>query len=132
MIPLPADGAQETIERAKRFWSGDNPIQILVPADMKTQSKFEFRVPADLPVPTEEPKPLPPKTTPPASEDGSRASLDRETNLYRTATLVLQESAAKTPPEIRVEVTPNGILLFCDDEEALDRFENLLRKLYET
>ncbi|MCP4813800.1 MAG: hypothetical protein GY888_14935, partial [Planctomycetaceae bacterium] len=32
-------------------------------------------------------------------------------------------------PEIRVELTPNGILVYCEDKEVLDRFEQLLRQI---
>ncbi len=150
LIPLPPEDARQAVEQLKRFWPGDNPIRILVPTngDHGDSSRFEFRTPAEKPV---DEKPATDKQRPadtPAPKDPKRergASAGLERSIYRTATMVTiadepdtsSESASATggknddqpAPEIRVEVTPNGVLLYCDDEEALDRFEQLLRTL---
>ncbi|MDE0735928.1 MAG: hypothetical protein OSB47_08900, partial [Pirellulaceae bacterium] len=39
------------------------------------------------------------------------------------------EKPKSANPEIRVELTPNGILVYCEDKEVLDRFEQLLRQI---
>jgi hypothetical protein len=37
------------------------------------------------------------------------------------------DPSADVPPEIRVAITPNGLLIASDDKDALDKFEELLR-----
>ncbi len=91
-----------------------------------------------------------PDAAPKQDADPERKAQATGESVYRTAALVLQsdnattsdenaksetgteqedQAAKKAAPEIRVEVTPNGVLIYCDDEDALDKFEQLLRTL---
>ncbi len=157
LIPLPPEEAAQALEQLKRFWPGDNPIRILVPGRTNGGSRFEFRTPAagerSEPVKRREDEgvPLP---TDKKSEGGNDKSASESPKFGRHDVMVAFQQpgdanssggkeeisenqstgagtsqSSKAAPEIRVEITDNGVLVYCDDEEALDRFEQLLRTL---
>ncbi len=157
LIPLPPEDAAQALEQLKRFWPGDNPIRILVPGGTSRGSRFEFRTPAagersqpsERREGTEAPSPTGKKSEggndksasegpmfgrhdmmvafqQPGDADSSGAT---EETLENQSTGAGTSESSKAAPEIRVEITDNGVLVYCDDEEALDRFEQLLRTL---
>lgn len=170
LLPYTGGSALEAVQRAERFWTGDNQIRIVTPLESEDSSLFELRETTPKPLPEEEtPKPAAePKSqrdtqlSPPANRSKAVSSekplekktkpSDKTTQISAGVHFVSQlQAPAKKPaqapaaqqapqepskggekpknPEIRVEMTPNGILVYCEDTEVLDRFEQLLRQI---
>ena len=170
LLPYTGSSALEAVQRAERFWTGDNQIRIVTPLESEDSSLFELRettpkpLPEDqTPKPAAEPesqrdtqlsppenrskavsseKPLEKKTKPSDKTTQISAGLHFVSQLQAPAKKPAQAPAAQQAPqepsqggekpknpEIRVEMTPNGILVYCEDTEVLDRFEQLLRQI---
>jgi type II secretory pathway component GspD/PulD (secretin) len=136
VLPYTGDRAIEAVERAERFWQGNNRIRVVTP-ETRTESTIDQRETNPKPEP-----PNPPRTTP--EETNIRAqtlkktasSLPPELTSFVTTQLEQQVPAPKTDAfpglsgdEIRVEVTSEGIIIYSNDLQALDAFEAIVRRL---
>jgi len=129
ILPFSGKSAEDALNRAERFWTGENTIRIVKPED-RTESGIQKRT-------TEEPE----KATPPVAEPAPIRPTKADT-LEKSAGLqdgglqfvssALQDGETITSAlgnDIVVELTAEGIIIASDDTEALDRFESLLRQL---
>ena len=165
LLPYTGGSALEAVQRAERFWTGDNQIRIVTPLESEDSSLFELKETTPKPLPENE-KPEPavepenqkdtrrgsPANRPKAVNSEKRPAAKVKTTDKTTQTAAgvhfvsqLQAPAKQPPaaapqapaaapgkaknPEIRVEMTPNGLLVYCEDTEVLDRFEQLLRQI---
>lgn len=136
ILPYTGDRAIEAVERAERFWQGNNRIRIVTP-ETRTESTIEQRQTNPNPEP-----PIPPRTKP--EETNIRAQTLKKTasslppalTSFVATQLEQQDPAPKTNAfpglsgdEIRVEVTGEGIIIYSNDLQALDAFEAIVRRL---
>ena len=129
ILPFSGKSAEDALNRAERFWTGENTIRIVKPED-RTESGIQKRT-------TEEPE----KETPPAIQPApirptkadtleKSAGLQDESLQFISSTLQDGETITSAlGNDIVVELTAEGIIIASDDTEALDRFESLLRQL---
>ncbi|HIN52832.1 MAG TPA: hypothetical protein EYM79_00855, partial [Planctomycetes bacterium] len=138
ILPYTGDRAIEAVERAERFWQGNNRIRIVTP-ETRSESTIEQRQTNPKPVPIVPPQDTPAETNIRAQTlEKTARSLPPELTQFVTAQLE-QQDAPKTPEtkpfpglsddEIRVEVTSEGIILYSNDLQALDAFESIIRRL---
>ena len=175
LLPYTGNSALEAVQRAERFWTGDNQIRIVTPLESKDSSLFELRETSPEPAPQND---RPEPTVDPENQRDTRRSpaanrpkavsteqqpkqetkaTDKTTQTLNSLHFVSQlQAPAKQPaqppvvspqapvrtaqppatapgksknPEIRVEMTANGLLVYCEDTAVLDRFEQLLRQI---
>ena len=129
ILPFSGKSAEDALNRAERFWTGENTIRIVKPED-RSESGIQKRT-------TEEPE----KETPPALQPGPirptkadtlKKSAGLQDNGLQFISSAVQEGETITSAlgnDIVVELTAEGIIIASDDTEALDRFESLLRQL---
>ena len=138
ILPYTGDRAIEAVERAERFWQGNNRIRIVTP-ETRSESTIEQRQTNPKPAPIDPPRDTPAETNIRAQTlQKTASSLPPELTQFVTAQLE-QQDPSKTPEtkpfpglsddEIRVEVTSEGIILYSNDLKALDAFEGILRRL---
>jgi type II secretory pathway component GspD/PulD (secretin) len=136
ILPYTGDRAIEAVERAERFWQGNNRIRIVTP-ETRTESTIEQRQTNPKPEP-----PVPPRTTPEETKIRAQTlkktatSLPPELTSFVTTQLEQQDPTPNTNAfpglsgdEIRVEVTSEGIIIYSNDLQALDAFEAIVRRL---
>lgn len=108
LLPLRGSQAETILQTAAKFWREPNPIMFFPSTEVPKNETAE-RIPAG-----EEETPVQAKPAAP-SETGSQAP--------RMLTTFTESQA----PMIRCQMTPRGLLIQCDDDKALDKFENHLR-----
>ncbi|MDC0574327.1 hypothetical protein OAO39_00190 [Pirellulaceae bacterium] len=136
ILPYTGDRAVEAVERAERFWQGNNRIRVVTP-ETRTDSTIEQRQTNPKPEP-----PSPPQTTPEETKIRAQtlkktaSSLPPDLTSFVTTQLEQQDPGPKTNAfpglsgdEIRVEVTSDGIIIYSNDLQALDAFEAIVRRL---
>ena len=136
ILPYTGDRAIEAVERAERFWQGNNRIRIVTP-ETRTESTIDQRQTNPKPEPPVPPRPTPEETNIRAQTLKKTAStLPPELTSFVTAQLEQQDPAPETSAfpglsgdEIRVEVTSEGIIIYSNDLQALDAFEAIVRRL---
>jgi len=128
ILPFSGKSAEDALNRAERFWTGENKIRIVKPED-RTESGIQKRT-------TEEPKgdtgPAEPPSLRPTKTDTLEKSASTQKSNVQFVSSALQDSKTITSAlgnDIVVELTAEGIIIASDDTEALDRFESLLRQL---
>lgn len=130
ILPYSGKNAEDALNRAERFWTGQNKIRIVRPED-RGDSGIQKRT-------TEEPEPTPPPATDTPELNPTKTDvLQKSANTGSGADVQFVSSTfqdGKTITsgignDILVELTPDGIIIASDDTEALDRFESLLRQL---
>lgn len=130
ILPFSGDSAIDAVNRANRFWTGENRIQVITPENRK-ESTIDQRTPdtqeEDLPPATSS------DTTPAAPTTGVKKPSDTVTGGPRLMHFVSQnpaeELALNAGSDIIVEITKDGIIIASNDLEALDKFEAILRQL---
>lgn len=103
-FPLTGDAATKALETAARFWDAGNPIFFYATDGDEGSGPSERVLTGDLP---SELAPLPQV----ASEPRAR---------------VLTKSMVESKPAVRIQQTNQGLLMQCQDSEALDQLEALL------
>ncbi|MBT4693228.1 MAG: hypothetical protein HOB73_07790 [Planctomycetaceae bacterium] len=138
ILPYTGDKAIEAVERAERFWQGNNRIRIVTP-ETRTESTIEQRQTNPKLKPTVPPQDKPAETNIRAQTMKKTANvLPPELTRFVTAQLEQQDTPRDpatsafpglTGDEIRVEVTSEGIIIYSNDLQALDAFEAIVRRL---
>ncbi|MEM9587877.1 MAG: secretin N-terminal domain-containing protein [Planctomycetota bacterium] len=109
VIPIKGAAAIEALETGARFWRRSNPI-LLFPSSQAVDAKSSERV-----VGEDDPKPDP-------------AYLASTANpIAASAARMLGGRPDSDSPMIRCQITPQGLVLQCDDASALDAFEEHLQ-----
>lgn len=141
VLPFTGGSALEAIQRAERLWTGRNPIRMNIPAEASGPGNIQLKSLGT--EPRAEPpageadsqdKPSMPAPTRDTSGQSNRSRVTRASTPAMDYQFVAQDTGEEPSPsdqsyaEIRVEVTPAGIVIASDDEEALDRFEDLVRR----
>ena len=107
IIPVKGAQAVKAIEAAARFWKGENSI-IFYPSPVSQDKQVKERVIAD------------DKNSPPAAEQ-------EKDNQPLGAGRILSKKLNAEKPSIQIQITDRGILLECEDADALSQFEEILR-----
>jgi len=128
ILPFSGKSAEDALNRAERFWTGENKIRIVKPED-RTESGIQKRT-------TEEPKgetvPAEPPSIRPTKADTLENSASTPKGNVQFVSSAQRDGRTITSAlgnDIVVELTADGIIIASDDTEALDRFESLLRQL---
>ena len=130
ILPFSGQSAEDALERAGRFWTGENKIRLVTPSD-RGESNIQKRT-------TEEPQEQtePPTTDSPAVKPTKTEALNKSAKTddgkIQFISSSLQDDntiTSRIGNDIVVELTPDGIIIASDDTDALDRFESLLRQL---
>ncbi|MEO2017895.1 MAG: secretin N-terminal domain-containing protein, partial [Fuerstiella sp.] len=108
ILPFRGKQAEQILTTAAKFWRAPNPI-FYYPSPEITQPENTERVVNDESLKTE------PVTWSPNSDVPNARLLTKLTN--------------SQTPAIRCQLTPRGLLLQCEDTEALDQFEQHLRTI---
>ena len=111
IIPIKGKQAEKLLETAARFWRGNNPV-LLFPSAVTTDDAPKERVVADA------------GTDKMKFDDlfGGQARSNIGVRL-------LTSSLRGTGEPIRCQMTPNGLLMQCEDVKALDNFEAHFRSI---
>lgn len=130
ILPFSGDSAIDAVNRANRFWTGENRIQLITPEDRKN-STIDQRTPENR---EDDSTPAPPSDDPPAAPTTDiNKQNDTVTGGPRLMHFVSQnptdEPALNVGSDIIVEITEDGIIIASNDIEALDKFEAILRQL---
>ena len=133
ILPFSGNSAIDAVNRANRFWTGGNKIQIVTPEDRKA-STIDQRTPKSEQTPAQ---PTPPSTqddnAPAAPTTGVKAGTNVVKGGVRLMHFVSQnpadDAADVLGSDIIVEITNDGIIIASNDLEALDKFETILRQL---
>ncbi|HAL12218.1 MAG TPA: hypothetical protein DCP67_00280, partial [Planctomycetaceae bacterium] len=133
ILPFSGNSAIDAVNRANRFWTGGNKIQIVTPEDRKA-STIDQRTPKSEQTPAQ---PTPPSTqddnAPAAPTTGVKAGNNVVKGGVRLMHFVSQnptdDAADVLGSDIIVEITNDGIIIASNDLEALDKFETILRQL---
>ncbi len=134
-LPMTGDGAKTAVETAERLWSGQNQIRFTTPSDTGP-GLLDLREvnPGKGAAPATDPAARP--AAEPARRDAAPVNRpDPNITRHQPSRVPARfaSQSADEPPkgipgsDIRVEITPGGILIASDDIEALDKFEELLR-----
>jgi len=130
ILPFSGDSALDAVNRANRFWTGENRIQVITPENRK-ESTIDQRTPD--PKEDDTPPATPSDDAPPAPTTGVINPTDTVTGGPRLMHFVSQnpadEPALISGSDIIVEITNDGIIIASNDLEALDKFETILRQL---
>jgi type II secretory pathway component GspD/PulD (secretin) len=138
ILPYTGDRAIEAVERAERFWQGNNKIRIVTP-ETRSKSTIDQRQTNPKSEPAVPPQEKPAETNTRAQTMTKTASsLSPKLTQFVTAQLE-QQIPPKAPDtaafpelsadEIKVEVTSEGIIIYSNDLQALDAFEAIVRRL---
>ena len=142
VLPLTGSAAQSALDTVERLWDRRNPIRMvtpsaLTPSDVRLRSVTpldgeEFEIEGLFPL-----VPPKPRSEPLESLEPSAGRHSGPSPYYFTSRSQGEEGQepSSTPeasseegfPEIRVAITPGGLMISSDDPEALDQFEELLR-----
>lgn len=106
IFPLKGKRAEEVLRTAARFWKLPNPVFFY--PDEKTGVPIKERV---------------------INEDAAETKADEGRSPTRSSGILLTRSRLSQAPEIKCQLISRGLLLQCEDTEALDEFETLLRTL---
>ncbi|MBA61033.1 MAG: hypothetical protein CMJ76_01590 [Planctomycetaceae bacterium] len=129
ILPFSGKSAEDALNRAGRFWTGENKIRLVTPED-RSDSGIQKRT-TDEPTQEQPPAPEPPSIRPTKADTLENSAKIQRNNLQFVSS-ALQDGETITSRlgnDIVVELTPDGIIIASDDTEALDRFESLLRQL---
>lgn len=141
ILPLTGTAAQSALDTVERLWDRRNPIRMVTPSALQPSDvRLRSVTPLDeeevdleglfpLNPPKQRPQPVEP-LDPSAGHERRQPQFLFTSQLEPDAEPPSPPSDAQTeeePPEIRVAITPGGLLISSDDAEALDKFEELLR-----
>lgn len=115
IIPLRGPKAVEAIKTAARFWQGKNSI-IFYPGSQAKKPQVLERVIAD------EQEPQSQKSQSQKQQTQDDQSLDE-----LGPGILLTPKVNSEDPEIKIQVTPRGILIQCEYVKALSSFEEIIR-----
>lgn len=107
IFPLMGSRAIEILQTAVKFWHEENPV-VLFQSTVDEMSEVTERV---------------------INEDPTTKKVDEGPESGIPNAKMLTGNIHSQAPVIRCQLTPRGLLLQCDDTEALDRFENHLRTI---
>lgn len=134
-VPLTGPTRNELLQTAKRYWQGENCLQILPPSDGNQNSVIERTVfpddtAGDQETVQETNAEVPSLKRPQPSQPQSAAGDD----FVAVANGIAPGESSFTTAEkamapIRSQLVPNGILIQSEDTEALDQFEEHLREI---
>lgn len=110
IIPVKGKQAEKLLETAARFWTGNSPV-MLFPSAVRTDNVPSERVVAD------------------SRNKQQFDDLFREPRAVATGVRLLSNNISGTGAPIRCQVTPNGLLIQCDDGKTLDTFERHFRAI---
>jgi type II secretory pathway component GspD/PulD (secretin) len=145
-IPLTGASASAALEAVGQLWNRKNKVRLVTPSALAPSIKIRVVTPPDQNGPSPaEPSSPPSFQTPPSGPASKSAAGPPAGSAIRFASQPLSGEEAKpaTPPaaappapaasidgaEIRVAVTPQGIVIMSEDTHALDEFERLLRSV---
>ena len=115
--PLPPATQPKPVSSGKDVKPGN---KVLPPRDKTTQARSATYFVSQLPAEQDE-------------SSGKKAAAEGNGATAQLAQAPVQptgQPAGKSAkPEIKIELTPDGILVYCEDKEVLDRFEQLLRQI---
>ncbi|TVS16088.1 MAG: hypothetical protein EA424_14840 [Planctomycetaceae bacterium] len=141
ILPLTGTAAQSALDTVERLWDRRNPIRMVTPSALQPSDvRLRSVTPLDeeevdleelfpLNPPNQRPQPVEP-LDPSAGRESRHSQFLFTSQLQPDAETSTPPADAQTeegPPEIRVAITPGGLLISSDDAEALDKFEELLR-----
>ena len=136
ILPFSGKSAENALQRAERFWTGENKIRLVTPSE-RGESGIQKRTTEQPQSEQPQPKqPAPPTTDAPPLKPTKADVLDKSAGLpggkIQFVSNAAQDGETLTSGignDIVVELTSEGIIIASDDTEALDRFESLLRQL---
>ncbi len=110
MLPVKGKQGEKLLETAARFWRGNSPV-LLYPSAVTTDGQPKERVVAD-------------------GKPGKFDELfDQPLPQSATGVRLLSTNLRGSGEPIRCQMTPNGLLLQCEDVKALDAFEAHFRTI---
>jgi hypothetical protein len=135
-LPMTGDSAKTAVETAERLWSGQNQIRFTTPSDTgpgvldlrEVNPRKEDSPPAAVPSARPATEPVR-RDAAPVNRPDPHITRSRQARVpVRFASQTTEDRPKGIPgSDIRVEITPGGILIASDDIEALNKFEELLR-----
>ena len=136
VLPIHGARAQQLLETAKRFWPGDDDVLIFPPAGNTPADVIEREIDGSSSDEARSPQPsnqrAPTRTQPEVKKDVTTTFLPTSVSVPAGFRHAARDKATNQPqeePAIRSQVTPRGILLYSEDVELLNRFENHLRTI---
>ncbi len=135
LIPLTGARRTDILHAAQQFWTGKNRLQIQASSAHREPEVIERVIHPDNPTEAtadtqrQEDQSRSSVTSQPEAEPQEEPVADDQSRFVSLPEKAAPQDVQKDAPPIRGQLVPNGLLLQSEDVEALDEFENHLRRM---